>query len=80
MDYEAEYKRALAAYYQLDQSIIDILGPALGYPTGPFPEVCGTCEGGPCSQIDKCSKQCLSAPYTAEDLAFEAAHQLKTNR
>lgn len=77
---QQENKRILNAAAAQEQAIIDLLGPALGFPTGPFPEVCPTCNGGPCADADRCSKECLSAPYVAEELAATLVERLATTR
>jgi len=76
MNYEAEYHRILQAAAKQDAEIINLLGPVLGYPTGPSPDICSVCKGGPCQQQEWCSKQCLAFDCTAEDLAAEAARRL----
>lgn len=73
---QVEITRLLNAGAKHEHELCDILGPVLGFPTGPFEDVCADCVGGPCAQVEKCSEQCLTAPYCSPELARTVVEQL----
>jgi hypothetical protein len=62
-------------YWGLVREITQVLGPHVGAMKGPHPEICGVCQGGPCSQPAKCAAEYLWID-TPEDILFLAEKQL----
>lgn len=52
------------------------LAIVLGFPRGPFPEICPTCRGGPCRDEKACGEHVEWGEYTAPVLAEMAAKRI----
>ncbi len=66
------YKRACL---QQNEEIARTLAIALHFPRGPFPEICGVCEGV-CTMPDECRNDVIWGEHTAESLALMAADRI----
>lgn len=76
-----EDARRLKVGYELElHETATILGRALGYPHGPFPEICPTCSGGPCTDPGACVKHIEWGEHTTVTLAMQAEELLGEKR
>lgn len=77
MPYDDSHIDYRAAYYALQDEILQQLGPHIGSPKEiDLAQVCSTCTGGPCNRPERCSTRYASVGYCAEELLILAAAKL----